>query len=169
MNSLRIVLFVAIGLGATAPAASAWALIDVTASEVLSVDPPRVRTTFELTYSGYNPPGYSGDYFEVAPLDPASLHIYDCSASAAWVCGEALPLPDGGRYFGHQGGPFDFPATFSIVTDQATPCVRFQWFSIFPIKTPTPSLNYAYEMCLLVDAPVPTAAKTWGSLKAHYR
>ena len=46
--------------------ASAWPTIDVTAGEVLSVDPPRVRTTFDVGSAGYEP-GCERQFFEVTP------------------------------------------------------------------------------------------------------
>ena len=55
MKSHGFALLVAFGANLMAAPAFAWPYIDVTSSEVLSVDPPRVRTTFGLSFAGYEP------------------------------------------------------------------------------------------------------------------
>jgi hypothetical protein len=166
MKTFRFALLLALGAAALAAPASAWPYIDVTASEIVSVTPPRVRTTFEISFAGYNPlmdPGY----FEITPLDPANLHIFDCGGPPLWVCGPSFPAGTGGVYFSSyhgSGAPYAPVNTFSIVADQASPCVAIE-FAQLPIMEG----GYRIDACLLVDAPVPTQPKSWGSVKAVYR
>jgi hypothetical protein len=173
MKSFRFALLLALGAVAFAAPASAWPYIDVTASEVLSVDPPRVRTTFELSFVGY------GQYyweFLVLPLgsEPAA-QLYDCQAPAAWACqvNQGAP-PASALVFYHDGGSTPIPpppATFSIVTDRADPCVHIEFIDPVLAKSPAASMsaNYGVDACLLVDAPVPTRPASWGSVKSLYR
>lgn len=169
MKFFRFALLLALAAAAFAAPASAWPYIDVTASEVLSVDPPRVRTTFEISFVGWGP-GCSAQFFEVSPLDPETLHIYECGAPPSWVCGAAFPGSHGGRYFNGTGGQ-PLPLAFSIVTDQADPCVQIVFFDPVLARAPSPTMNAdcLLEACLLVDAPVPAQPGTWGSLKSRYR
>lgn len=170
MKSFRFALLLALGAAAIAAPASAWPYIDVTASEVLSVDPPRVRTTFDLSFVGYHPGG--GPAFFITPLaSQPALHLLECQAPASWYC---QPSPQGDFLdfnFHPLGGPWPPSFTFSIVTDQAIPCVRFLFWDPLLGKVPSPSLNATYEIeaCLLVDAPVPTRPASWGSMKSLYR
>jgi hypothetical protein len=165
LKSFRFALLMALGTVASVGPASAWPYIDVTASEVLSVDPPRVRTTFEVSFVGYGP-GCSAQFFEVSPLNPETLHIFECGAPPSWDCGEA----SGGRFFNGTGGQ-PLPLSFSIVTDQADPCVRIVFFDPVLARAPSPTVNYdcVIEACLLLDAPVPAQPSTWGSVKSRYR
>jgi hypothetical protein len=179
MKSFRIALLSALGaaafaaFAAFAAPASAWPYIDVTASEVLSVDPPRVRTTFELSFAGYHP-YFDPGYFEVTPLDPAALHNDECGGPPLWVCGSTTPAATGGVFFSAyhgSGAPYAPVNIFSIVTDRAAPCVRIDFYDPVLVKAPAPAVNadYRIEACLLVDAPVPVGPRTWGHLKATYR
>lgn len=169
MKTLRLLLLLAPGaLALTVPSsARAWAYIDVTASEVLSVDPPRVRTTFDLSFAGYNPGG--GPAFLVTPIEGQSgPRLLDCQAPASWSCQTpAENLID----FGPAGGSWPTPLTFSIITDQAAPCVRFWFWDPVLGKRPSSTLNSTYivDACLVVDAPVPTRPSSWGSVKSLYR
>jgi hypothetical protein len=151
---------------ALAAPASAWPYIDVTASEVVSVDPPRYRTTFDLSFVGYDPV-YDKRFFGLEPLSPETLHIYECGAPPLWFCGPSAPASAGGYGFSglHGSGAPDVPVnTFSIVTDLEAPCVRFEFESAIPEVPP-----YFVEACLIVDAPVPTRPASWGSVKSLYR
>ena len=165
MKSHGFALLVAFGATLMAAPAFAWPYIDVTSSEVLSADPPRVRTTFELSFAGYQPL-FDPLYFEITPLDPATLHIHECGAPPLWACGPAYAAAAGGVYFNAHGtgAPYTPTNSFSIVTDQASPCVAIEFGQL-----PTMEGGYRIEACLLVDAPVPARAATWGSLKVRYR
>ena len=55
MKFLGLMIFMALGMGAIASPAPAWPYIDVTASEVVSADPPRFRTTFDLSFVALTP------------------------------------------------------------------------------------------------------------------
>ena len=172
MKSFPFLLSV-LGTAVLAAPASAWPYIDVTASEVLSVDPPRVRTTFDLSFAGYHP-YFDPGYFDVSPLDPAALHIYECGAPPLWVCGPSFPAAAGGVGFSSyhgSGAPYAPVNTFSIVTDRAAPCVRIDFYDPVLAKASLLTMNadYRIEACLLVDAPVPAQPKSWGSLKSSYR
>lgn len=172
MNPFRFALLCTLGTTALAAPASAWPVIDVTASEVLSVDPPRVRTTFDLSYAGYQ--SFDTGYFHVTPLDAAALHIYECAGPPLWVCGPYTPASEGGVFFSDgygSGAPYAPVNTFSIVTDQADPCVRFDWFDPVLTKAPTPTtkVDHHEDVCLIVDMPVPTRVGSWGSVKSLYR
>ena len=170
MNPIRNALLAVIALAAFAAPAAAWPYIDVTASEVLSVDPPRWRTTFEMSHAGYQPE-FDSRFFEIEPIDPSTLHLFECGAPAGWNCGASLPAESGGRYFSGYAGPVSFPAAFSIVSDSAAPCVRIWFFSVVLDRVPGPTLDTGYmiEACLVLDAPVPAVPATWGSLKSQYR
>jgi hypothetical protein len=173
VKTCRFLLPMALGLAAFAAPASAWPYIDVTASEVLSADPPRVRTTFDLSFAGYHP-RFDAGYFEITPLDPATLHIVECAGPPLWVCGQALPADAGGVYFSAyhgSGAPWLPVFTFSIVTDQAAPCVGITFFDPVLAREPSAATNadYRIEACLIVDAPVPTRSASWGSVKSLYR
>lgn len=139
MSPLRSAILSALGATLVATPAFAWPTVDVTASEVLSVDPPRVRTTFEIGSSGYEP-GCGLQYVEITPLDPQAVHIFACGAPAGWHCGEALPLGSGAMYFAN---PDNRPGlTFSIVTEQASPCMKFYYHDPLLARVPAPELNY---------------------------
>lgn len=157
---------------ASAAPVLAWPHFDVTESEVLSVDPPRVRTTFTILESGPTQPGGCGyAYISVAPLDPQSPdapQIFDCSTSPRWTCSLGT-VPPGvpGVWFDRGGSgsdpnPYD---TFSIVTDRAEPCVRVVYYCVVLLGSPPPPI----EACLAVDMPVPVGASTWGRMKSRYR
>ena len=167
MKPSRFALLLALSIVAFAAPASAWPYIDVTASEVLSIDPPRVRTTFDLYFAGYHPL-FDPQYFEIIPLDPAALHILECGAPEPWVCGPAHSYPADvpGVYFNFHGPAASYVPinTFSIVTDQVNPCVAIDFAQL-----PTMEGGYRIDACLLVDAPVPTRLASWGSLKSIYR
>ena len=167
MTAPRIALLVALGAIASAAPAAAWPYIDVTASEVVSVTPPRVRTTFEISFVGYNPL-MDPRYFGVTPLDPTTLHIFECGGPALWTCGpSSYPAGPGGVYFSAyhgSGAPYAPVNAFSIVTDLANPCVAIDFADL-----PTMEGGYHIEACLLVDAPVPVRPATWGSVKSLYR
>jgi len=165
MKSHGFALLVACCATLTATPAFAWPYIDVTSSEVLSVDPPRVRTTFEISFPGYNPL-LDPLHFAVTPLDPATLHILECGAPPLWLCGPPDPANSGGVYFnGFTHHPPYVPVNaFSIVADRADPCVAIEFDQL-----PTMEGGYRIDACLLLDAPVPARPATWGSMKVRYR
>ena len=104
MKSHGFALLVALCVTPVAAPALAWPYIDVTSSEVLSVDPPRVRTTIELSFAGYQPL-FDPGYFEITPLDPATLHIHECRGPLLWVCGPAFPAAAGASISAPTVGP----------------------------------------------------------------
>ena len=166
MKSFRMLFLLALGAAASAAPAAAWPYIDVTASEVLSVTPPRVRTTFEISFAGYNPL-MDPSYLTVSPIDPTTLHIFECGGPAPWTCGpsSSYPATAGGVYFNaHSGGYEPQRNTFTIVTDLANPCVAIDFADL-----PTMEGGYHIEACLLVDAPVPVRPASWGTVKSIYR
>ena len=152
------------------PVASAWPVLDVTSSEVLSVDPPRVKTTFTVVEQGSLPPGWCAwAWFEVSPRDPGAPdapQFFACDAPTTGGCRaleyDAVPRFEFDPSHGSAGS---LPAnTFSIVTDRAAPCVRFDFFCII-LMGGVPSI----ETCLVVDMPVPSATTSWGAVKSIYR
>jgi hypothetical protein len=167
VNPIRLTILLALASLALAAPASAWPYIDVTASEVVSVDPPRYHTTFELSFVGYDPSYYGKKAFGLDPLDPLTLHLYECGAPPLWFCGPTPPAAAGGYGFSGyhgSGAPTQPVYAFSIVTDQVTPCVRFTFSSAVPEEP-----IYQVEACLIVDAPVPARPASWGSVKSLYR
>ena len=170
MNSRIAFAFVVLLALAAPPAASAWPLLDVTASEVLSTDPPRVKTTFTVTDQGSLPPGWCPwAWFEVspqAPGTPGAPQFFACEAPTTGACHalayDAVPRFEFNPW---NGGTGSLPAnTYSIVTDRAEPCVRFDFFCIV-LMGGVPSI----ETCLLVDMPVPSSSTSWGAVKSIYR
>jgi hypothetical protein len=150
--------------------AAAWPLLDVTSSEVISVHPPRVKTTFTVVEQGSLPPGWCGwAWFEVTPQDPGApgaVQIFGCEAPQGGQCdlGDYAGVPVA-VFSPHQGDGGMLPAnTYSIVTDQAEPCVRFDFLCIVLMGAVPP-----IETCLLVDMPVPAAPSSWGAVKSRYR
>lgn len=85
-------------------------------------------------------------------------------------CGNYLSgSSDQAYFYVIPGNGWEGAQTFSIVTDQATPCVRFTFEN--PILSKTPHVeNYCEtEGCLAVDMPTPIQPATWGSVKSLYR
>src|SRR5258706_2844 len=162
-------LLIAASMCPAAPA-FAYAHVETTGCDTLSMTPFRVRTTFTI-------PFVSGSYcdFELQPrpAGPApgdSTHFYDCGAPAPWQCA-ILPLD------GVHGGPqllkYSVAATactglggagFSVVTNQTSPCALFYWLS----GLPDDSGSWRFEGCLVKDGPVPTTPTSWGSLYSRY-
>jgi|SRR5688572_10993766 len=170
MNARIVVACALLVALAAPPAASAWPVLDVTASEVLSTDPPRVKTTFTVIEQGSLPPGWCPwSWFEVSPRDPGAPgapQFFACDAPAAGQC-LALEYDEVPRFlFDPQyGGAGSLAAnTYSIVTDRSEPCVRFDFFCII-LMGGVPSI----ETCLLVDMPVPASTTSWGAVKSIYR
>jgi hypothetical protein len=169
MSLFRIAILSALGAAMFGAPASAWPYIDVTASEALSLDPPRYRTTFDLSFVGYNPGGGAAFFIEPLEVEPAA-QLFECQAPTSWSC-HSLP-PNGTIIdFYPSGDPWPSALTFSIVTDQAVPCVRFVFWDPLLGKVPGQNLafDYVVDACLQVDMPVPTRPSTWGSLKSRYR
>ncbi len=151
-------------------AASAYPIFDVTASEVLSVDPSRVKTTFTIVETGYVPDGWCPwSWFDVTPLSPDApdaVQIFACEAPTGGQC----DLVDFGgvhtaTYSPTHGDTGTLPAnTYTIITDRVAPCVQVYFYCI-TLMGAVPAL----ETCLLVDMPVPTNPTSWGALKSIYR
>jgi len=150
--------------------ASAYPMFDVTASEVLSVDPPRVKTTFTVVESGYVPEGWcQWSWFDMTPLHPDAPDAPQFFACEAPTNGRCDLISPGGvqRFFfdPYEGDAGTLPAnTFTIITDRAEPCVRIVFYCIVLMGAVPP-----LETCLLVDMPVPATPTSWGAVKSIYR
>jgi hypothetical protein len=152
--------------GLAAGPAFAFARINTISSETLSTSPLRVRTTFTVEFVGYNP-GAAYWAIRITTGTGPAVHFYDCVAPAAWGCGsgstefvEFSPVTP--------TWPWP-PMTLSIVTDQAAPCVDFDFYNGILGKTPQVNEDYFVQGCLVVDAPTPAGATSWGRLKVTYR
>jgi hypothetical protein len=155
-----------------ASAAQAWPHLDVTASEVVSTDPPRYRTTFTIVETGATGYPYTCPWvaFIVSALDPASPEapiLESCSASAPWTCVGAVygGVPTIQFYPAGQGGDPFRENSFSIVTDRVEPCVRIEYYCVILLGGPPPAM----EACLAVDMPTPASPSSWGQVKAIFR
>ena len=144
--------------------------IDTISSEIVSSSPFRVKTTFTVQLVGYEPFGYQG--LVLYPGSGPAFTFYDCSAPAPWTC-EATSFESANFV---QFNPPDFYTwpwpgvmTFSITTDQAAPCVLFDFWNPPLSKTPRTNDSYFVDGCLVVDAPTPATSTSWGSVKATYR
>jgi hypothetical protein len=155
----------------TAPAL-AFPHIDVTNAETLSTSPLRVKTIFTVTLVGWEPYGpYQWIDMTSSGAGPAA-HFYEGSApSAEW---EFYHYPPGyidnavWNYQGY-GYPWTGPQTFSIVTDQNSPCVRMDFANALLSKTPVTNNDYVVEGCLTPNMATPVRVATWGTLKGMYR
>jgi hypothetical protein len=171
LNSFRVVVLLALGTVAAVAPASAWPYIDVTASETLSLDPPRHRTTFALSFVGYGNPY---QMFSVSPigLEPIA-YLYDCTAGTPWSCVTSATTFGDVFFYTDTDPASSTPASFAIVTDRIEPCVRFAFLSPLLANGATPSVNddynYYVDACLRLDAPVPARLSSWGSVKSRYR
>ena len=175
MKPVRFAGLLFLGMSSIAAPAFAWPIIDVTAIETLSVDPPLYRTSFAISSAGYNP-GITYQYFDIVALDPATLHLQDPVGPPGWTTGPCTDGDTGCVFFSAlwgEGAPVPAVITGSIVSDQSEPCVRIQFFDpvILLAKTPAPVVdaNFAVEMCLVLDAPGPALPISWGGLKSTYR
>lgn len=155
-----------------ATSAGAWPHLDVTASEVVSTDPPRYRTTFTIVETGDT--GYPNtcpwESFSVSALDPESPEapiLESCTASAPWTCigVEYGGVPTIDFYPSGPGGDPRRVNSFSIVTDRVEPCVRIEYSCVILLGSPPPDM----EACLAVDMPTPASPSSWGRVKAIYR
>lgn len=132
--------------------ALAWPSSDVTASEVLSVDPPRVKTTFTITETGPTDPGSCGwAAFSVQaaePTAPGAPHFFSCVGSSPWQCALADEVGVPTLYFYPDGGGGDprQDNSFSITTDRPEPCVRVEYLCIVLMGSP----SAPFEACLSV-------------------
>ncbi len=164
--NLRAVAASALLFAFAAPSAAfAYPIFDVTASEVLSVDPPRVKTTFTIVETGYVPDGWCPwSAFDVSAQDPDATDAVEFFACDGPPEGHCALLEYGGAQM-VSFSPGHFPAsTYSIVTDRTAPCVLIQ-FSCVTLMGAVPPL----ETCMLVDMPVPANPTSWGALKSIYR
>jgi hypothetical protein len=159
MKSFRFALLLALGAGALAVPAHAFPTLEVTACDTLSLDPLRVRTTFDIS-SVYGA-GYTD--FIVHPYPEGLATFFDCASPAAWHCDRwdsepyVVFTPDDSGWNGEQ------VTGFSIVSNQAAPCVLIIFGSVVL------GSEYSMEACLRCDAPVPTRPASWGSVKSLYR
>ena len=158
---------VALAAVLTAGPSFAFPQIDTTNSETVSTVPPRYRTTFTVTLSGYEPGSFFG--FNIQTGTGPVVHFYDSQAPATWNTG-VLATNDA-AYFGTSTWGQDGTTEFSIVTDQPVPCVRITFEDPLLSKAPSPRVanSYVVDGCLQVDAPTPASPASWGSVKAMYR
>lgn len=151
-------------LASAVPAAPAgsYPLIQVTACDTLSVEPLRVRTTFDLAWFG--PYCYYALIVEPdhsAPPSGDSTRIEDCGVPSGWTCKRYSE--SGVVFFDEELCPA--PATgLSIVSNRPAPCVLFTFLS--PLLD---DYNYYVRACLACDRPVPARRVTWGRVKGVYR
>ena len=151
----------------TAAPTFAFPHINTISSETLNTEPLLVNTTFTVQLVGYEPFAYWG--FHVEAGEGSGVQFFDCEAPSSWNC---LPSPVATHvHFNPPSGSWPWPGvmTFTIMTDQAEPCVKLVFEN--GILGKTPQTNQAYEIaaCLVVDAPTPAAPVTWGAIKATYR
>jgi len=163
--SIRIAAF-ALGLLLVAPAvAHAWPMLRVTATEEISVDPPRWKTTFTITEEGYRACWGELSVGRQNAPSPEAPTFYGCEGPDPWVC-TALISGGNGAYFYRDGGDPAMGEPLSIITDRAAPCVRITFFCpLLSDWAPPPPI----EACLSTDLPVPAATTSWGRLKTQYR
>ena len=163
MKSFRfLLLLVFIALAWATPAAP-WPYLEVTGTEILGTDPLRVRTTCTITEVGFRP--IYGEIL-IEPLDHATTRLYECGAtsplefyytsnstqSAAVLSWTSLSVK-----------------TFWIVSNQAAPCVKFQFIDNLLGGHQNPIYAADIDACLSEDMPVPASRASWGSVKSLYR
>ena len=166
MKLLALALLLAFVAGSSAAPASAFPIIEVTACDTLSLDPLRVRTTFDISsqygaaYSDLvihpDPPRFERGGEEV-------LNFFDCTSPPGWHCDRyptepyLIFVPDDFWWTGER------VTGFSIVSNRAFPCVVMIFGHVVLGE------EYGLRACLQCDAPVPAKPESWGSLKARYR
>jgi hypothetical protein len=163
LKSFGIAILLALGAGSFVVPASATPIVNVTACDTLSLDPLRVRTTFEL--SSFGGARYDWLVIHPRPTGPApedSTHFYDCGSPPGWNCYRY----DGEPYLNFEadqtwGG--DRVAGFWIVSNQSVPCAHM----IF--GNPVIGDEYFIQACLRCDGPLPAQRASWGSVKSRYR
>ena len=163
MKTLALTILLALVGSAFAAPASAWPYLEVTGTEVLQVDPLRVRTTCTITEVGFRP--IYGEIL-ITPLDHATTRLYECGAEAPLECGSILSDTRSTVVLSWISLPVK---TFWIVSDQAAPCVRFQFIDNLLGGHQNPVYADDIDACLSVDLPVPTSRTSWGSVKSLYR
>ena len=157
-----IAILIAIGAGTFAVPARAHPIVTVTACDTLSLDPLRVRTSFDISSIG-------GAGYSVIVIHPFASEIeaapdfYDCQSPAGWQCirddrvDYLIFVPDSSPWAGEP------VAGFSITSDRSTPCV-VMIFGHVVIGS-----EYGIQACLRCDMPVPVRHTSWGTVKSRYR
>ena len=163
MSFLRWLVLLALGVGGVAAPASAWPYLAVTGTEVLSAEPLRVRTTCTITEVGFRP--IYGEIL-ITPLDHATTRIFECSATEPLECYLASSETRSAVVLSWIGLPVK---TFWIVSNQAAPCVKFQFIDNLLGGHQKPVYADDIDACLSADMPVATRSASWGSVKSLYR
>jgi hypothetical protein len=156
-----LLLVVLVG-GASTGHADSW--ITQTGCDTLSLDPLRVGVEFLVTA----PIGEYVRYFQVAPLpqgSPGECAVQDCAAPTGWV-GHVFPSDHVARFdcaqcylpSGSTAGPFR-------IVMGAVPCSYVVRYYIGGL----PEWIFEETVTFTPSIPVPTQARSWGQLKAHYR
>jgi len=156
----------ALGLFATlalATPASAWPYLEVIGVEVLSTEPLRVRTTCTITEIGFRP--IYGEIM-IMPLDHATTRLYECSATDPLECYHFSNATESAIGLSWISLPVK---TFSIVSDQMAPCVKFRFIDNLLGGHQNPVYAPDIDACLSEDLPVPAARVSWGNVKSQYR
>jgi hypothetical protein len=168
MRPVAFAATLAFAVALTAAPAFAVPHINVTNSEIVGTVPLRVKTTFTYEDVGYRPCCYSVDFFVTSSGAGPVVHFYAGESDALWT--PYLTNGDANVYFQHtNNAAYSGLHTFSIVTDQATPCVEITFWDYLLSKTPTTTNNYVIQACLAVDMPTPAHVATWGAVKGIYR
>ena len=171
MNPMRGIAAIVLALAGTVAAGPSFAFphINTISSEVVSTSPIRVKTTFTVELVGYNPgAAYWG--INITPATGSTVQFYGAEAPASWSGGSYPPGATDNVEFHPNAPSWPWPLlTFSIVTDQAAPCVEFDFWNGILGKTPQIANDYVVTGCLVVDAPTPVGASSWGRIKAAYR
>lgn len=163
MKSLGLMFLLALGSLAIAAPASAWPYLEVTGTEVLSTDPLRVRTTCTITEVGFRP--IYGEIY-ITPLDHATTRLYECGATTPLECYYTANSTQSAVGLSWISLPVK---TFWIVSNQAAPCVKFQFIDNLIGGHKNPIYADDIDACLSEDLPVPAPRASWGSVKSLYR
>jgi hypothetical protein len=163
VKSLEVALLAALVTLAWATPAYPWPYPEVTGTEVLSTEPLRVRTTCTITEVGFRP--IYGEIY-ITPLDHATTRIYECGATPPLECYYSANGTQSAAGLSWISLPVK---TFWIVSNQATPCVKFQFIDNLLGGHQYPIYADDIDACLSEDLPVPAVRASWGSVKSLYR
>jgi hypothetical protein len=163
MKSLRLLFLPVLAALAWATPGGAWPYLEVTATEVLSAEPLRVRTTCTITEVGFRP--IYGEIL-IEPLNHSTTRIEECGATDPLECYYVSDTTQSAVVLSWIGLPVK---TFWIVSNQAAPCVRFRFIDNLLGGHLNPVYADDIDACLSVDLPVPARASSWGSVKSLYR
>lgn len=163
MPLLRLLILLALGTGAFAVPAWAWPYLEVTGTEILTSDPLRVRTTCTITEVGFRP--IYGEVL-ITPLDHATTRLYECGATDPLECYFTSNETQSAVVLSWIGLPVK---TFWIVSNQAAPCVKFQFIDNLLGGHQDPVYADDIDACLDLDMPVPVGRMSWGGVKSLYR